>query len=83
MISDPDDEPAPKKQRKFKKQRKSITTIKIWVGNSDAIFKLFIDYNFEALKLSDYTFLEGVARISGCQSPFHNTIEFELLNTVP
>ncbi len=59
VIPDPEDERAPKKPRK------PITSTKIWVGNSCGIFEIFTDSNFEALKLSDYTFFSRVAEISG------------------
>ncbi len=77
MIPDPEDEQTPKKQRK------PVMATKIWVGNSCGIFKLFLDHNFEALKLSDYTFMDGVAKASGFEPRSFDTLECHLLDTVP
>ncbi len=77
MIPDPEDERAPEKQRK------PVTATKIWVGDSHGIFNLFSDHDFEALKLSDYTFMNGVAKASGFEPRSFDTIECHLLDTVP
>ncbi len=48
----------------LKKQWKLIMIIKIWINNSYSIFKLFFNNNFKALKLSNYIFMQNVAKTS-------------------
>ncbi len=79
MILDLEDKRPPKKQRQ------PVTATKIWVRDSHGRFEVYSDCALKELKdkLSDYTFLQHVAEMSGYQPQSFDTIECHLADTVP